>query len=267
MTIPPTTKRFPPLPLPPLRGLFFDLDDTLIRYADAERTALEAGCALAARVNPAVDPDSLADAIYEVYTRRYRYGTPGYADLATLPVDAFRRELTADALHTFGIDDPELTDALVRAYARAEEQALEAFPDTDETLQRLRPHFRMGLITNGPSAMQRAKLAALALEGYFDAIVVDTEFGHPKPDARIFEHAADAIGLGSHELIFVGNSLAHDIEARAPPAGPASGSTRPGEPLRPGDPVPDHTISCLAELINLPPRSRRPRACTGTLQE
>ena len=242
-----------------LRGIFFDLDDTLIGYAEAEQSALLAGCALAARAQAdgrrAIDADTLAQAIYEAYARRYAYGTPGYRELATLPVEEFRRLLTRDALDSFGIEDPVLTETLIRAYARAEEQALAAFPDAEETLRRLRPHVRLGLITNGPSAMQRAKLAALALDGYFDAIVVDTEFGHPKPDRRIFRHAADLVALAPAELLFVGNSLAHDI-AGARAAGWTSVWLNPeGAPPSddvPEDAVPDHVICRLQDLLSLP---------------
>ena len=250
----------------PLRGIFFDLDDTLIGYAEAERSALLAGCTLAARARPAgdgrpggdgrpaIDPDTLAEAIYEAYARRYAYGTPGYGELATLSVTDFRRLLTEDALRSFGIADPDLTEALIAAYARAEAQALTAFPDAETTLRRLRPHFRVGLITNGPAAMQRSKLAALALDGYFEVIVVDTEFGHPKPDARIFRHAAALVGLDPAELLFVGNSLAHDV-AGARAAGWTSVWLNP-EGAPPADApeaaMPDHVICRLEDLLNLP---------------
>ena len=236
-----------------LRGIFFDLDDTLIGYADAERSALEVGCALAARANPAIDTDALYQAIYDAYEKNYAYGTPGYTDLAHLPVDAFRRRLTAEALAALGVPDAALTEAIVSAYAAAETEALRAFPDAETTLSWLRPHFRLGLITNGPSAMQRAKLGALALDGYFEAIVVDTEFGHPKPDERIFQHAARQVGLAPDELLFIGNSLAHDI-AGARAAGWASVwlSTSP-LPADHDGPIPDYTISRLFDLMTLPP--------------
>lgn len=235
-----------------LRGIFFDLDDTLIDYAEAERSALLAGCALAARRRPAIDADTLATAIYDAYTRRYAYGTPGYADLATLSVDEFRRLLTEDALRSFGIDDPALVHDLIAAYTDAEAEALATFPDAETTLKKLRPHFHLGLITNGPSAMQRAKLAALALDGYFDVVIVDSEFGHPKPDPRIFQHAARLVRLTPGELLFVGNSLAHDI-AGARAAGWISVWLNPASVAPTGDNRPDYTIGCLRDLCELAP--------------
>jgi putative hydrolase of the HAD superfamily len=237
-----------------LRGIFFDLDDTLIGYTEAERRALSAGCRLAAQINPEINERALGAAIYEVYARGYSYGTPGFAELGTLPVTEFRFRLTDAALRRFGVSDPALTGALVDAYAIAERAALRAFPHVAETLRLLRPHFRLGVITNGPSAMQREKLAVLALEGLFEEIVVDTEFGHPKPDARIFDHAARLVGLAPAELMFVGNSLEADI-AGARTAGWASVWMR--EPRAPepaaGVAAPDFTIRDIAEVPHLPP--------------
>ena len=164
-----------------VRGIFFDLDDTLVAYSAAERAALKAGCHLAAQTNPAIGERDLAHAILQAYESGYAYGTRGFADLADLPVRDLRRRLTDTALLHLGVVDPELTEQLVEAYTRAEADALCAFPDVVETLHLLRPHFRLGVITNGPAAMQREKLAALHLDGFFEVIVVDTEWGHPKP--------------------------------------------------------------------------------------
>jgi len=243
-----------PTPARQLRGIFFDLDDTLIGYAAAEQSALSAGCALAARLDPAIDEERLSAAIYDVYRQRFEYGTPGYGDLRTLPTRAFRRVLTEEALRSLGIGSADLTDTLLAAYEQAEADALETFPDAVETLSALRPYFRVGLITNGPSAMQRGKLAALALDGWFEEIVVDTEFGHPKPDARIFEFASERVALPPGELLFVGNSLEADI-AGANAAGWTSVWMNPGgEPLPVASGLtPDYVIRRLTELLSLPP--------------
>jgi|GEM_PF-170557 haloacid dehalogenase superfamily, subfamily IA, variant 3 with third motif having DD or ED/haloacid dehalogenase superfamily, subfamily IA, variant 1 with third motif having Dx(3-4)D or Dx(3-4)E len=241
-----------------LRGVFFDLDDTLIGYAEAERSALAAGCALASRLEPTISEERLAGAIYDVYRRRFEYGTPGYRELKTLPTRALRRVLTREALRDLGVSPSDaLLEPLMAAYERAESEALTAFPDAVETLSALRPYLNIGLITNGPSAMQRAKLAALALEEWFDEIVVDTEFGHPKPDARIFEFAAGRVGLSRQELLFVGNSLEADI-AGANAAGWISVWMNPAgaPPPAASGLTPTYTIARLSDLLTLPPVAR-----------
>ena len=47
----------------------------------------------------------------------------------------------------------------------------------------------MALVTNGAACLQREKLTASGLSGYFDVVVVSSEFGVAKPDAAIFGHA------------------------------------------------------------------------------
>jgi FMN phosphatase YigB (HAD superfamily) len=82
--------------------------------------------------------------------------------------------------------------------------------------------------------------------------VIDTEFGHPKPDARIFEHAARQVGLARP------NCFSWQLAFRRHRRGQSAGWTAVwlrgvGVPApAPGDPVPDHTITCLSELLALP---------------
>jgi len=257
---PPEALRQAPHPSPlPLRGIFFDLDDTLIGYADAERAALTASCLRAAKIIPEIRPAALARAIYDVYKTGFAYGTPGYQALANLSIDEFRRCLTTAALERQGIAPEEaLVAELVAAYGAAETEALRAFPEAAETLERLRQHFRLGIITNGPSALQRGKLAALALDGLFETIIVDTEFGHPKPDPRIFDYAARTMELPTASLLFVGNSLAYDVTG-ARRAGWISVWMNPfGQPLPshfqpPNAATPDYIIHHLSDLLSLPP--------------
>jgi N-acylneuraminate-9-phosphatase len=248
--------------LAPLRGIFFDLDDTLIGYAEAEQAALRSSCLLAASLNPAIHPGTFAHAIYDIYKTRFAYGTSGYSELASLPVLEFRRCLTVAALERIGVAvDASLVDRLMATYEAAETEALKAFPEAKETLTQLRPHFQLGVITNGPSTLQRSKIAALALDGFFDVIIVDTEFGHPKPDPRIFAHAARHLSLAPESLLFVGNSLAYDITG-ARCAGWISVWMNPYyQPLpshfqRANASTPDYIIHHLSDLLTLPPVAR-----------
>jgi 2-haloalkanoic acid dehalogenase type II len=239
--------------MPKLRGIFFDLDDTLIDYSEAEQAALDAGCRVAARHYPAIRPVMLATAIYDVYQSRYAYGLPGFTDLATLTVVELRRRLTSEALEHLGIHDADLVETLLQVYAEAERETLRPFPEVRETLARLRPYFYLGVITNGPSAMQREKLAAMALEGAFDAIIVDTEFGHSKPDPRIFHHAAHQAGRAADELLFVGNSLEYDVAGARAAGWTSVWLTGTAERPRPEALRPDFVIRAIPEVTDLPP--------------
>ncbi|MGC4093318.1 MAG: HAD family hydrolase [Polyangiaceae bacterium] len=85
-------------------------------------------------------------------------------------------------------------------------------PGVRELLVRLGAEYRLGLVTNGTSATQRAKLSSLGIERLFDPIVISGEVGVRKPDARIFELAMAGWGLPRESILFVGDDPVSDIQ-------------------------------------------------------
>ena len=71
---------------------------------------------------------------------------------------------------------------------------------------------RVGLLTNGPSELQRTKLAVTRLEFELDAVAISEEIGAAKPHREAFERAAELLGCALPELAMVGDSPAYDIE-------------------------------------------------------
>jgi putative hydrolase of the HAD superfamily len=85
-------------------------------------------------------------------------------------------------------------------------------PGVRESLVRLRDRFRLGLVTNGTSATQRAKLLALGIANLFDPVVISEEVGFRKPDVRVFELAIAGWGLPPESVLFVGDDPISDIQ-------------------------------------------------------
>jgi putative hydrolase of the HAD superfamily len=187
-----------------LRGIFFDLDETLISYEAAEDAGFVASASLLG-----IEVGLLRDAVIDAYVRGYGVGTPGFSELATLPTRTLRERLSVAALQKLGLTGD--VSALVDAHEAACARALFVFPETIEVLAALRERYTLGLITNGPGPMQREKLARFDLARFFSVIAVDTEVGYSKPDPRIFAWAAARAGLAPEELLFVGNDLEADI--------------------------------------------------------
>jgi HAD superfamily hydrolase (TIGR01549 family) len=239
--------------LAPLRGVFFDLDNTLIPDREAQRAALAAAWTAAFASPYPMELKALLKAGRDAYESRFGYGTPGYAELAHLSVEALNRQVIGAALTQLGLAEAKTVERLVLAYAEAQRSSLTLPVETLDTLNALRAsRLKLGLITNGASAVQRAKLTSLSLADQFDLIVIDTEFGCPKPDRRIFDHAAAGVGLSPTELLFVGDNWQVDI-AGARAAGWRAAWYNPREqPLPPAAPPPDHTLRCLTDLLRLP---------------
>ncbi len=71
---------------------------------------------------------------------------------------------------------------------------------------------KTGLITNGSGELQRRKLELLGLENSFDEIVISKEVGFEKPDARIFELAANRLLEKPENLLYVGDHPINDAK-------------------------------------------------------
>ncbi len=72
----------------------------------------------------------------------------------------------------------------------------------------------IGVITNGPGEHQRRKLTDFGIIPFLDEnlIIISGETGLIKPDLRVFELAQKRCGCRPEEIIYVGDSLARDIE-------------------------------------------------------
>jgi putative hydrolase of the HAD superfamily len=68
-----------------------------------------------------------------------------------------------------------------------------------------------GVVSNGRSLFQRAKLAGSGLLPLLDVVVISEEVGFKKPDPRIFKVALDALRCPPEEAMFVGDSEETDV--------------------------------------------------------
>jgi putative hydrolase of the HAD superfamily len=80
-------------------------------------------------------------------------------------------------------------------------------PHSVRTLQMLRPHWRLGIVTNGLPAVQRRKVEALGLVDAVDTIVYAAEHGARggKPERAPFMAALRALGVTADRTVFVGD--------------------------------------------------------------
>ncbi len=78
-------------------------------------------------------------------------------------------------------------------------------------LNHIKRHFKVGIITNGSTQRQKAKIMNTSLNEYFDTIIISEEVGFSKPDKRIFELALNKLNVQSEDVLFVGDDLEKDI--------------------------------------------------------
>ena len=131
-----------------------------------------------------------------------------------------------------------------------------------EILARLKPHFRLGVISNWYGNLD-AIIAEAGMSRLFDSITDSTRVRAFKPDPAIFHAALEALGTTAHETAMVGDSMNKDMapalrigirtvfllsigNEREPAASTAQSSNGGGSNF-----APDHTIHSLEEILTL----------------
>jgi len=140
----------------------------------------------------------------------------------------YRRETWARALARQGVRDGALAEALGERFAAGRRTRHEVFPDAEPVLAELRETHALALVTNGAACLQREKLAASGLAGYFTVVVVSADLGVGKPDATIFRHALAE--LDARRAVMVGDSHDRDIAGALAAGLDAVWLNRGGEP-------------------------------------
>src|SRR5258706_2013864 len=84
-------------------------------------------------------------------------------------------------------------------------------PGTIALLEALRPHVKIGIVTNNILVEQQEKLRYLGLEAHIDALVVSEEVGIVKPEAGIFRVALERLQCSAEETVMIGDAWQNDI--------------------------------------------------------
>lgn len=76
----------------------------------------------------------------------------------------------------------------------------------------LKGRVKMGIITNGFTALQQARLQRTGFLEYFDLLVISEQVGHAKPHPAIFEYALEKMGNPPRQrVMMVGDNPDTDI--------------------------------------------------------
>jgi putative hydrolase of the HAD superfamily len=189
-----------------LDAVLFDLDDTLLDGDAAWRSGI---ARLLVRC-PQVDRDAARlawDTAFERHFPAYLAGEMTFAGQQAARIRSWAALI--DVPLPAGTELDWFGDYLVGYSA-----AWAAFEDVAPCLAAL-AGMRFGVITNGESVQQRAKIAALGLTEAFAVVVASGDIGIAKPDPRIFRHAVRQLGTVPERCAFVGDRRDTDALAAA----------------------------------------------------
>ena len=217
------------------RLVLFDLDDTLCDYSLARRHRLERAFGGAFEASGRTCPPDMDDLI----ARSIALNPHG--------VDHF-----PEVLAGHGLSDGEVA-AAQHWYQTNRFHELAFFAQTQAALAAVRAQAhvagrRVGVITNGPADVQRAKVELLGVEKLVDFVIISGEFGVHKPDPAIFREALRIGHTPAQEAVYIGDSAEHDV-AGARAAGLAIvWVNRDGEPWTGSGEPPALAIRNIAEI-------------------
>ncbi|MFW5749114.1 MAG: HAD family hydrolase [Chloroflexota bacterium] len=238
-----------------LKGILFDLDDTLIDWGHFAEEWERIETPHIEKVYRYMSTLAALEGDFQAYKTAFFSRTKKAWGNArtTLQAPHLGRVLVEAAIAVGMPEDRADIDALLDAYEWGVIEGTSAFPEAISVLEKLRAHnIKMGIVTNAfqPMRLRDIELHGHGLREFFpDCRISAADVGVLKPHPDIFKRALACMGTPPEETVFIGDNPTADI-AGAQAAGMLAVLrviARP-RPLISGLIVPDAAINSLMEL-------------------
>ncbi|TDX17960.1 5'-nucleotidase [Buttiauxella sp. BIGb0552] len=98
------------------------------------------------------------------------------------------------------------------AFLNAMAEICVPLPGAISLLNALKDKVKIGIITNGFTALQQIRLERTGLRDYFDLLVISEQVGVAKPDRKIFDYTFEQMGQPPRDrVLMVGDTAESDI--------------------------------------------------------
>lgn len=167
------------------KGVLFDLDGTLL------------------------DSFSVHYEVYEVMFARFGIQMTEAGFLSTYSPNWY------ETYRAMGLPEEHWDAANSCWLEEAEKRSPELLPGAYETIKRLHGHFTLGLVTSGSKSRVLRDVERTGLRAFFQVIVTGDDVHTPKPAPEGLELALRKLGMGSKEVVYVGDAHADYEMAKA----------------------------------------------------
>ena len=182
----------PPKTFKRLKGIVFDLDDTLYLQSDYKRSGFRAvACWLAQ--NQSHNEAETFSALIEIMTKN----GPSFPYM----FDDFLNQRQGDAALV-----KKLTDVFINHTPN-----ISCFPGIHSLLESLHKSYLTGILTDGRQLSQQKKIEALDLQNRVDTILLSDSLGLAKPAPKLFEWFEEIFHLRGPELAYIGDNPQKDF--------------------------------------------------------
>jgi len=181
----------------PIKGVVFDLDNTLLDFMKMKEFAVKAAIKGMIEAGLMVDEEQSYSEIISIYEEF------GWENQQVFDVFIEKQ---------IGRVDNKFLAAGIVAYRRAREANLMAYPNVNKTLMALaKIGIKLGVVSDAPSREAWMRIYYLNLYHFFDVVITHDDSGERKPSAKPFQMALDAMGLKPEEAIMIGDWPERDV--------------------------------------------------------
>lgn len=189
-----------------MKAVIFDLDDTLFDHTTSAGTALRRWVA-----DLGIDwSDELSVRWFEIEQECYDRFVTGQ-----LTHQGQRRARLHAFLPVLGrpvpSEDVQL-DEIFEGYLRHYRSSWAAFPDALPALEVAQGNgWRIGVLTNGSTVQQNAKLAAIGLAPYVEVVATTESLGFGKPVPEAYLTTCRLLGVEPADTLMIGDNFELDV--------------------------------------------------------
>lgn len=219
-----------------IKGVIFDIDNTLTDFMKMKRAAVDAAV------------EGMMDA-----------GLPGMKDdLVKEVFDVYWKE---------GIEDQKIFDKILKAklgridfkilaggilaYRRAKNGSMTLYPRVNQTLMELmKLGIKRTVISDAPKMEVWLRIVSLGLHHYFDEIITSEDFGVKKPDPKPYRRALEVLGTKAEETLMVGDWPDRDIKG-AQGVGMKTAWAKYGDTFGTKESGADYVLSDIYEVVGI----------------
>lgn len=184
--------------------IFFDLDNTLWDFETNSENAMKVACLkfLPEKIEFNVFFETYAEINHQLW---FLYRQNG---ITKRELTRRRFQDTFEKLGIEGVNPEEMNNYYL--HVMPDQKLLTG--GTIELLDYLKSRFyKMAIITNGFSEVQRKKLETSGLNHYFTGVFISEEIKSPKPEKAIFEHALTSMNARKSQSIMIGDDWEVDV--------------------------------------------------------
>lgn len=191
-----------------IEGLIFDLYNTLIEIRTDEDSVetYEPVSKWLIYQGVRVSPDDLMSEYKRLVKEDLESRWEKHPEVRVEQV--FRKICRNHAVWEF--DESRLGAEAARAFRAGSLRKMQLFPQTSRLLKELEGYPRV-VVSNGQRVFSELEMRYLGLYDQFQHVIFSSDFGHKKPDPRIFLEVSKLLGLDPEKIMCIGDNFENDI--------------------------------------------------------